>query len=63
MSQMAGSKVTLESGWENPPNEGRLHAYWWWLNANAIHVVEPAEPLDGVREGGPELLSDDVPEE
>ena len=26
--------VPLESGWENPPNEARLRAYWWWLNGN-----------------------------
>ena len=26
--------ATLESGWQNPPNEARLRAYWWWLNGN-----------------------------
>ncbi len=25
---------TLEAGWQNPPNEARLRAYWWWLNGN-----------------------------
>ena len=25
---------TLEEGWQNPPNEARLRAYWWWLNGN-----------------------------
>jgi hypothetical protein len=25
---------TLEDGWQNPPNEARLRAYWWWLNGN-----------------------------
>jgi hypothetical protein len=25
---------SLESGWENPPRESRLRAYWWWLNGN-----------------------------
>ncbi|MGC8744678.1 MAG: glycosyl hydrolase [Verrucomicrobiia bacterium] len=24
----------LESGWQNPPVESRLRAYWWWLNGN-----------------------------
>jgi hypothetical protein len=24
----------LEKGWENPPQEARLRAYWWWLNGN-----------------------------
>ncbi len=23
---------SLESGWDNPPRESRLRAYWWWLN-------------------------------
>lgn len=26
--------TTLEDGWQNPPNEARLRAYWWWLNGN-----------------------------
>lgn len=30
----AFAETTLESGWENPPNEARLRAYWWWLNGN-----------------------------
>ncbi|HZI31174.1 MAG TPA: glycosyl hydrolase, partial [Candidatus Binatia bacterium] len=25
---------SLEEGWQNPPNEARLRAYWWWLNGN-----------------------------
>ena len=25
---------SLEAGWDNPPNEARLRAYWWWLNGN-----------------------------
>ena len=24
----------LETGWDNPPNDARLRAYWWWLNGN-----------------------------
>ncbi len=28
------AESTLETGWENPPNEARLRAYWWWLNGN-----------------------------
>ncbi|HEU6448037.1 MAG TPA: glycosyl hydrolase [Verrucomicrobiae bacterium] len=24
----------LETGWQNPPQEARLFAYWWWLNGN-----------------------------
>ncbi len=25
----------LVQGWENPPRDARLRAYWWWLNGNA----------------------------
>ncbi|MEI7730636.1 MAG: glycosyl hydrolase [Verrucomicrobiota bacterium] len=24
----------LEQGWNNPPRDARLRAYWWWLNGN-----------------------------
>ena len=24
----------LEDGWNNPPTDARLRAYWWWLNGN-----------------------------
>ncbi len=24
----------LADGWENPPRDARLRAYWWWLNGN-----------------------------
>lgn len=23
---------SLDAGWESPPREARLRAYWWWLN-------------------------------
>ena len=25
---------TLEADWQNPPQDARLRAYWWWLNGN-----------------------------
>ena len=31
---LAGAQNTLDDGWQNPPNEARLRAYWWWLNGN-----------------------------
>jgi hypothetical protein len=37
----ASTSVTipsLESGWQNPPNEARLRAYWWWLNGNVTQA-------------------------
>ncbi len=24
----------LDEGWQQPPNDARLRAYWWWLNGN-----------------------------
>src|SRR4051812_28336598 len=26
--------ASLEEGWQNPPTDARLRAYWWWLNGN-----------------------------
>ena len=28
------AESALEAGWQNPPTEARLRAYWWWLNGN-----------------------------
>lgn len=25
---------TLETGWDSPPNDAKVRAYWWWLNGN-----------------------------
>ena len=25
---------TLEADWQNPPQDARLRAYWWWINGN-----------------------------
>ncbi len=33
------AEIALESGWENPPNEARLRAYWWWLNGNVTKAA------------------------
>jgi hypothetical protein len=30
----AAERITLESAWENPPQDARVRAYWWWLNGN-----------------------------
>ncbi len=31
---LSGAATNLEIGWQNPPNDARLRAYWWWLNGN-----------------------------
>ncbi len=45
---------TLESGWENPPNEARLRAYWWWLNGNvtAAAITRDLEQMKAKGFGG-----------
>ena len=30
----SGATLDLDEGWENPPIQSRLRAYWWWLNGN-----------------------------
>ena len=30
----ASAADPLVAGWENPPLDARLRAYWWWLNGN-----------------------------
>ncbi len=35
----AAAAPTLEEGWQNPPNEARLRAYWWWLNGNVTKAA------------------------
>ncbi len=33
------AESALETGWDNPPNEARLRAYWWWLNGNVTKAA------------------------
>ena len=28
------AESALETGWQHPPNQAKLRAYWWWLNGN-----------------------------
>jgi (4-O-methyl)-D-glucuronate---lignin esterase len=30
----ADNPTGLEAGWNHPPTDARLRAYWWWLNGN-----------------------------
>ena len=32
------AESALDAGWQNPPNEARLRAYWWWLNGNVTQA-------------------------
>ncbi|MBP8260610.1 MAG: glycoside hydrolase [Verrucomicrobia bacterium] len=31
--------ASLESGWQNPPTQSRLRAYWWWLNGQVTRAA------------------------
>jgi hypothetical protein len=42
-SLSAGAADPLVAGWDNPPRDARLRAYWWWLNG---HVTREAISRD-----------------
>ena len=42
---------SLESGWKNPPNEARPHAYWLWLNGFVDREAARAE-LEAMKKSG-----------
>ena len=55
------AQATLESGWENPPNEARLRAYWWWLNGNVTKaaITRDLEQMKAKGFGGAVLIDAD----
>ena len=34
LNLLAAESGNLESGWNSPPQDAKLRAYWWWLNGN-----------------------------
>ena len=48
----------LENGWQNPPNEARLRAYWWWLNGNVTKasITHDLEQMKAKGFGGAVLI-------
>lgn len=50
-SQAAEPAITLEQGWQNPPNQSRLLAYWWWLNGNVTKAAITRD-LEGMKAKG-----------
>ena len=48
----------LDEGWQNPPNEARLRAYWWWLNANVTSnaITHDLEEMKAKGFGGAVLV-------
>jgi len=48
----------LDDGWQNPPNEARLRAYWWWLNGNVTSnsITHDLEEMKAKGFGGAVLI-------
>jgi hypothetical protein len=46
--------VPLEEGWERPPIQARLRAYWWWLNGNVTKeaITKDLEWMKQIGMGG-----------
>jgi len=49
---------SLEAGWQNPPNQARLLAYWWWLNGNVTKesITRDLEEMKAKGFGGAVLI-------
>ncbi|MGA2248642.1 MAG: glycosyl hydrolase [Verrucomicrobiota bacterium] len=52
------SESALEDGWQNPPTEARLKAYWWWLNGNVTKasITHDLEEMKAKGFGGAVLI-------
>jgi hypothetical protein len=52
------AQPALETGWDNPPNEARLRAYWWWLNGNVTSnsITRDLEEMKAKGFGGAVLI-------
>jgi hypothetical protein len=50
--------ASLDDGWQNPPNEARLRAYWWWLNGNVTSnsITHDLEEMKAKGFGGAVLI-------
>ncbi len=48
----------LDDGWQNPPNEARLRAYWWWLNGDVTSnsITHDLEEMKAKGFGGAVLI-------
>ena len=52
------AQPALEAGWDNPPNQARLRAYWWWLNGNVTResITRDLEEMKAKGFGGAVLI-------
>ena len=57
-SLTAAAASTLEHGWDTPPIEARLRAYWWWLNGNVTKasITRDLEQMKAKGFGGAVLI-------
>lgn len=55
---VSGLADALEAGWQNPPNQARLLAYWWWLNGNVTKdsITRDLEEMKAKGFGGAVLI-------
>ncbi len=55
------AESALEAGWDNPPNEARLRAYWWWLNGNVTKaaITHDLEQMKAKGFGGAVIIDAD----
>ena len=53
--------ASLETGWDNPPTEARLRAYWWWLNGNVTKqsITRDLEEMKAKGFGGAVIIDAD----
>ena len=54
----AGNTMALDAGWNDPPREARLRAYWWWLNGNVTRasITRDLEEMKAKGFGGAVLI-------
>ena len=52
------AQTSLETGWQKPPMEARLRAYWWWLNGNVTKasITRDLEQMQAKGFGGAVLF-------
>jgi hypothetical protein len=52
------AESALQTGWQNPPMEARLRAYWWWLNGNVTRaaITHDLEEMKAKGFGGAVLI-------
>lgn len=55
---MDSAEWSLDEGWQNPPNQARLLAYWWWLNGNVTKesITHDLEEMKAKGFGGAVLI-------